>query len=129
MRSFNGGVRLVRGVISAVILISGAFGAKTYIDSNNKELSVDEVIKVLDSKGYNYSGILHASGSLKNISDIDNVKVTITIDFLDKDKNVLKSVEEVKDDLDAGEVWQFDVASLGRASEYYSISYIEIECE
>lgn len=50
MRSFNGGVRLVRGIISAAVLISGAFGAKTYIDSNNKELSVDEVIKVIDSK-------------------------------------------------------------------------------
>lgn len=126
MRIVNRNVRIIRGVISAVVLISG-LGTKAYIDNSQEQLSVDEVVQVVDSQGYKHGGLLHASGSLKNISDLDNVKVTMTIEFLDANENMLKSVESVKDDLDAGEIWQFDVAALGSSTEYYSISYIEIE--
>lgn len=120
------GVRLVRGIISGAVLISGAFGVNAYMNQEN-ELSVSDVIQVVDSKAFNHGGLLHASGSLKNISDIDDVKVTLTVDFLDKDENVIKSVEETNNDLDSGEIWNFDVASLAGSAEYYSISNIEIE--
>jgi len=129
MRIIRGGlrgVRFIRGIISGAVLISGAFGVNAYMNQEN-ELSVDDIIQVVDSKAFNHGGLLHASGSLKNISDIDDIKVTLTIEFLDKDENVIKSVEETNNDLDAGEIWNFDVASLAKNAQYYSISDIEIE--
>ena len=119
------GTNIVKIAVSAAVLLGGA-GAKHFID-DNKELSVDDVIQVVDSSGYNHAGLLHVKGKVKNISDLDNIKVTLTISFMDGSKNSLKSVKAVNDDLDAGEIWDFDVASLGKNAKYYSVEYIEIE--
>ncbi len=119
--------KLIRSALSLIVVFSG-IGAKNYIDSQ-EELTVNDIVEVLESKGVNHGGLLHATGKIKNKSDIDNVKVEITVEFMDKNQKVLKTVVETNDDLDAGEVWNFDVVSLGKASEYYSISYIEVEYE
>ena len=95
------GTNIVKIAVSAAVLLGGA-GAKHFID-DNKELSVDDVIQVVDSSGYNHAGLLHVKGKVKNISDLDNIKVTLTISFMDGSKNSLKSVKAVNDDLDAGE--------------------------
>lgn len=121
--------KVVSMIVSGFLIISG-LGAKSYIDSQNNQLSVDDVIEVVETKGYNHGGILHVSGTLKNKSDIDNVKVTMKVSFLDASKNPIGSGKTVeKEDLDAGELWKFDVPSLGKNAEYYSIDSINIECE
>lgn len=126
MNMINGRMpNIVKAAVSVAVLL-GAAGTKHFID-DNKQLSVDDVVQVVDSSGYNHAGLLHVKGKIKNISDLDNIKVTLTISFMDGSKNSLKSVKTVNDDLDAGEIWDFDVASLGRNAEYYSIEYIEIE--
>ncbi len=127
MRRIAGGSKLIRGIASIAVILSG-IGAKTYMDNNN-ELAVEDVIEVVESSGYNHGGLLHVKGKIKNKSDIDNVKVTMTVQFMDSSKNPMKSVKEVNEDLDAGEIWNFDIASLGKNASYYSIEYIEIECE
>jgi len=105
------------GIAAAVLmlfLLAGSFGCAGSGTSEGGELKIlSHSMTVHEFTGGAPQSTAVVRGRAQNVSDATISSAMIAVNFYDKNKNLLATASAVKQNLQPGEVWDFNVKTVG----------------
>ena len=97
-----------------LFLLAGSFGCAGSGTSESGELKIlSHSMTVHEFTGGAPQSTAVVRGRAQNVSNITISSAMIAVNFYDKNKNLLTTASAVKQNLQPGEVWDFNVKTMG----------------
>jgi len=105
---------VVAAAVLMLFLLAGYFGCAGSGTSESVELKIlSHSMTVHEFTGGAPQSTAVVRGRAQNISDVTISSAMIAVNFYDKNKNLLVAASAVKQNLQPGEVWDFNVKTVG----------------